>query len=107
MNKLFVTFRFQPHTVGNLRRLIEFLEKGEQQLKQDEDTEIVIVCDVIQAKFTIGMAKLKPSEEYDRYKPYEVIPSDHMILGGVSDTVDENNVWKRLYPPPPQKPNSE
>lgn len=101
MEKLFVTFRFKPDTVENLRKVIDFITQGEQILKQDEDAELDIVCEVDTATIKIGMAKLKPTETYDPNAPYEVIPKEHIDLDGVLDLLTEKNEWKRIYPKRP------
>jgi hypothetical protein len=100
MEKLFVTFRYQPNTIENLRKVIDFLTKGEQILKQDEDAELDFVCEVDTATIKIGMAKLKPTETYEPNAPYEVIPKEHIDLYGVLDSLTEKNEWIRIYPKP-------
>jgi hypothetical protein len=103
MEKLFVTFRFKPDTIQNLRTVIDFLIQGEQILKKDEDAELDIVCEVDTATIKIVMAKLKPTETYDPNALYDVIPKEHVDLYGVLDLLTEKNEWSRLYPKRPDK----
>ncbi|MHB8855788.1 MAG: hypothetical protein ACYC6K_04110 [Bellilinea sp.] len=101
MDKLFVTYRFQPNTVNDLRILIDNLIKYEKMLKQDEDTEVVLVCDVEKAEINIGTTKLSPTETYEKNLPYEVIPQENITLHGVCDLLTEKNEWKRIFPTRP------
>jgi translation initiation factor 2B subunit (eIF-2B alpha/beta/delta family) len=101
MEKLFVTYKFKPNTTEDLKKFIDFLTKGEQILKQDEDAELDFVCEVDTATIKIGMAKLKPTETYDPNARYDVIPGEHIDLYGVLDLLTEKNEWKRMYPKRP------
>lgn len=100
MEKLFVSFRFQPNSAANLRKVIDFLIQAEKRLKIDEDAEVVIVCEVNTATINIGTAKLKPTLTYDKNEKYEVIPEDFIPLYGVLDKLNEQNEFVRIFPKP-------
>lgn len=78
MEEYFVTLRFQPNTVQNLRLLRDFLEKAENALKNDEDAELDLVCHVNSATTRLVISKLKPTETYNPNEPYEVEPIEHL-----------------------------
>lgn len=98
MGKQVVTARFKPNTKKSLRTLIERLEECEKELSTNEDTEIILVCDVSTASYSVIICHLATDDNYNPNKKFEIVSKEALVLNGELDELDTNNEWVRIFP---------
>lgn len=98
MGKQVVSARFKPNTIKSLRTLIESLQECEKKISTNEDTEIILACDVSTASYSIIICRLATVDDHYPNKRFEIVSKEALDLYGELDELNTNNEWVRIFP---------